>query len=243
MTNYMRIEPGTAAECRTPLAPLRSDPSEMSQLETQILYGQACDILESGNGDWIRIKVDGEEGWADRKHFYPKKYTRKYFLTRLITPVETLYGTQLLPFGSMLTQEEEQQITESKESTTCTKKKPLDFAPLFENAPYLWGGKSILGIDCSGYMQLIFGACGIHLPRNASQQESLGNPIEFGHRQSGDLAFFSNDKGKIIHVGIIDEEGIWHASGWVHHDPITAEGIVHFETGMITHRLASIKRI
>ena len=58
MTNYMRIEPGTAAECRTPLAPLRSDPSEMSQLETQILYGQACDILESGNGDWIRIKVD-----------------------------------------------------------------------------------------------------------------------------------------------------------------------------------------
>ncbi len=245
MTNYKRIEPGAIAECRTPMAPLRSDASEAAQLETQILYGETCDVLASGDGDWIkvRIKADGYQGWTDRKHFSPLVQSRFHFLTQLITPVKTSYGKQFLPFGSMLTQEEIQKTEKTGKLSAFSGKNPVEFAPLFENAPYLWGGKSILGIDCSGYMQLIFKACGILLPRNASQQESLGDPVDFAHRQSGDLAFFANDKGKIIHVGIIDDEGIWHASGWVHHDRLTSEGIIHFETGIITHRLASIRRI
>jgi len=121
----------------------------------------------------------------------------------------------------------------------------LDTAMLFVNAPYLWGGKSILGIDCSGLVQVVFSMYGQFLPRNAKDQALLGKIVPFlSEAKSGDLAFFSNAKGMIVHVGILaDNSHILHASGSVHIDRIDSHGIFSEALGGYTHALCSIKRI
>jgi len=118
-------------------------------------------------------------------------------------------------------------------------------AMLFMNAPYLWGGKSILGIDCSGFTQLVYSILGIKIPRNACDQASQGETVSrMFEVKPGDLAFFSNTEGKVVHVGILlDQHRILHASGNVHIDPIDSEGIYSEVQGMYTHHLFSVKRI
>jgi len=121
----------------------------------------------------------------------------------------------------------------------------LGTAMLFMNAPYLWGGKSILGIDCSGLVQVVFSMYGQFLPRNARDQALLGKTVSsLLEAKSGDLAFFSNKEGKIVHVGIlVDNSHILHASGSVHIDRIDAHGIFSEVLGGYTHALCFIKRI
>jgi gamma-D-glutamyl-L-lysine dipeptidyl-peptidase len=119
-----------------------------------------------------------------------------------------------------------------------------EFALTYLNTPYLWGGKSPFGIDCSGFTQQVFRFKGINIPRDAYQQEELGILIEFDDVQEGDVAFFSNDKGKITHVGIIlNDKQIIHASSWVRIDQLKYDGIYTSDTSEKTHQLASIKRI
>lgn len=112
----------------------------------------------------------------------------------------------------------------------------------FLSAPYLWGGKSVLGIDCSGFTQLIMKAKGINMPRNASRQALSGHLVDFTERQTGDLAFFTTKSEKISHVGIIIPEGIIHAHGEVRIDELLPEGIYNVDKGKITHFLSSIRR-
>ena len=114
----------------------------------------------------------------------------------------------------------------------------------FLNSPYLWGGKSILGIDCSGFTQLVFSLCGIQLPRDAYQQEEIGEPIDLVSIKPSDLVFFINNKNRIHHVGIaLGNKQIIHASGQVRIDNLTSEGIIHSTSKELTHQLYSIKRI
>ena len=110
-------------------------------------------------------------------------------------------------------------------------------------APYLWGGKTMMGVDCSGFVQVCFRMWGIDLPRDAWQQAQEGSMVpRLKDALPGDLAFF-DDKDEIVHVGILlSKDQIIHASGRVRIDSIDKKGIVHSETGKRTHSLRVIKR-
>jgi hypothetical protein len=128
---------------------------------------------------------------------------------------------------------------------------PADFSQLeqhalsYINTPYLWGGRSPFGIDCSGFVQMVYRLCGYPLPRNASQQVNLGITVDFVENvRSGDLAFFDNNAGDIVHVGIVLGEGeIIHSSGTVHIDKLDHQGIFNNNSGKYTHKLRILKRI
>jgi cell wall-associated NlpC family hydrolase len=118
-------------------------------------------------------------------------------------------------------------------------------AESFVNSPYLWGGRSPYGIDCSGLIQVIFKMIGEKLPRDASQQVTRGETVNFMNlTQVGDLAFFDDEEGNIVHVGmILPENRIVHSSGFVKIDRIDQQGIYNIETKRYSHKLRVIKRI
>jgi gamma-D-glutamyl-L-lysine dipeptidyl-peptidase len=115
----------------------------------------------------------------------------------------------------------------------------------FLGAPYLWGGRTPWGVDCSGFTQMIFMFMGIYLPRDAAQQAEEGDPVQpLELAEPGDLAFFDNDEGRIIHVGIIlGDRRIVHASGRVRIDTLDQEGIFNAEEKRYSHHLRLVKRV
>ena len=142
--------------------------------------------------------------------------------------------TNLLPVASAAT-------------TAYADKAPLihAYAHRYLGVSYLWGGKSVFGADCSGFVQQVFKMASIRLPRDASQQAACGELVGFLQQaQLGDLAFFDNEEGQITHVGImLNPQQIIHSSGYVHIDSIDNQGIIHHITGLRTHTLRVIKRL
>ena len=130
-------------------------------------------------------------------------------------------------------------------TVNCQLSTMLEFAFRFLRAPYLWGGRTPAGIDCSGFTQLIYKSIGMLIPRDASQQVELGQPLDFASEaQIGDLAFFQNEEGRIVHVGMVCGPGkIIHASGQVRIDKLDDTGIFNAEKGQYSHQLRIIKRL
>ena len=130
-------------------------------------------------------------------------------------------------------------------SGQLSKEEIVNKAYLFLNSPYLWGGRTPFGIDCSGFSQMVYKLCGYHLQRDAKQQATQGEVLSFiEESEPGDLAFFDNEEGVITHVGIIMKDYyIIHAHGKVRIDLLDHSGIYNLDTKKHTHKLRVIKKI
>jgi hypothetical protein len=251
-----------AATC-VPVSPLRKEPSHASEMVSQQLFGEQCTILETIPGNWIKImaKYDGYSGWCQQSHLIEIDEQDfdghiKGLATGWINKIKFDQLDMHIPFGSHLPRFKKangelggKQVHYSgklwhpdKEKITNRKIKKIAYK--FINTPYLWGGKSVFGIDCSGFSQSVFKFLNISLPRDSWQQFEMGETVPFiGKSKRGDLAFFHNSEGKIIHVGILlNQWEIIHASGKVRIDKIDEKGIIDNSTNQRTHNLRSIKR-
>lgn len=248
--------------------PIRSQASESAEMVTQLLFGDTCELIEKV-GSFVKIKnyMDSYQGWADSKALceldeetYNEINNSPAF--RTCVPIadvfcmtdKTVYrlsAGSLLPrynpeksnfeIGGKVFQIHPTFVTYLPESN---KENIIATAMLFLNTPYLWGGKNILGIDCSGLAQVVFAMNGFSLPRDANMQANEGSKINsLEEALPTDLLFFEKE-GRIIHVGIfLGNNKIIHASGRVRIDTVDSQGIYNKETASYTHTLSTIKRV
>jgi len=255
--------------CLLSIVPGRAEANDRSEMITQVLFGELVKILVSKE-KWLKIEIntDGYQCWVDRQQIVllsDKEY--KQFLDStfqisedILMPVNYVNKNQLIPIvlGSRIYNFNEENL-HSKVGDfeyeinghvrdipkKVNRNKLIEDSFLYLNAPYLWGGKSPLGIDCSGFVQMVYGLNGFQLPRDAYQQAELGQALSFiEEAEEGDLAFFDNQEGKITHVGIIlKDHRIIHASGKVRIDRMDHQGIYRNEDKDYSHSLRIIKKI
>ncbi len=250
--------------CRLALTPLRDQPSDRSEMISQLLFGEHYRVTAtSDDGKWLQVVADFDhyQGWIDHKQHHPisEAYYQEinrsiYQITTDVSTEATMNGEQLyLAMGSVLPMTAGELFSSSGLLKFHGNSKPLgkklDFADMlaialkYLNAPYLWGGRSPWGIDCSGFVQQVFRIAGYGLPRDSVQQALCGSSVaHFKQAQAGDLAFFASTSGKIDHVGIILGDGrIIHASGKVRIDKLKEEGI--WDGQQITHQMKTVRRV
>jgi len=252
------------AICLLLAIPVRKEPSHRSEMVSQLLFGEYAELGEE-DGDFVKVKClyDEYEGWVQANQLTvvtPEQVlsTNKYIGLE-VDEVLVNAWCRNMPFGTAV-----YEATNQKEGimfgssrvdyhvsaiwNSIEKKIDEDalsqIANIYLDTPYLWGGKSLYGIDCSGFAQQTFKMFGIKLLRDAWQQATQGEEVKsIEETKAGDLAFFQNEKGRITHVGIIWKGNkILHASGKVRSDTLDKEGIMNFERGKRTHHLHSIRR-
>ena len=251
--------------CRVAIAPLRKEPSDRSEIVSQLLFGDRVKVLEQTEKWWlVKNFDDGYEGWMDFKQLgqlseaqYLDGRSFVYLAPAAVnnTLIAANGSAYYIPAGCALPFYEdgfcflgaekfevkfEPQLPNSQSIVAEIEKT----ARFFENAPYLWGGRTLFGIDCSGFVQTVFRLHGLQLKRDASQQAEQGKLVDFlSGAIVGDLAFFDNEEGRITHVGMmLGNDKIIHAAGKVRIDPIDGQGIYNAELGRYTHKLRIIKR-
>ncbi len=252
--------------CILSVVPMRREARDQSELVNQVLFGESFDIIQEEEA-WVEIKLhhDDYTGWVDRKQIAtvnstrfkldaPEKIAVSSDIIELVTD-ESHQDYFPILLGSYLPEIDDEghfQIGETRfkfkgsySKGTSARDVMLSQSYQLLNAPYLWGGRSPFGIDCSGFTQLVYRLAGMNIPRDAWQQAELGQSLSFiEESEPGDLAFFDNKEGKITHVGIILKENyIIHASGKVRLDRLDQMGIFNEQLGNHTHKLRVIKRI
>ena len=256
--------------------PVRQEPSEGSEQLTQLLFGEVCEVLDR-LPRWTKIRstLDGQEGWVDFKMLSPaynlSPITYNLPATVVATPMAIATAMEtgeelMLTLGTRLPNyahgtfevlgkqylinptEVRGERLEVKGDEAMRREDVCAIAQTLLNAPYLWGGKNAMGIDCSGFTQVVYAATGVNLLRNAREQITQGEVVaSLADAQPGDLAFFDHaDRDpkatNISHVGLLlSPTEIIHCSGCVHIDTIDEQGI-HLPDGELTHHLVQIKR-
>jgi gamma-D-glutamyl-L-lysine dipeptidyl-peptidase len=253
--------------CNLNIVPVRSGPSDKTEMVSQLLFGEIFEILDK-DGKWIQIKMtyDNYVGWIDMKQYLPI-YADVYEKLNDFPPNITLDIVQILVnetensvmpivIGSSIPYlvnnmfyvdkvEYKYDGHISEKNVPDPKKKIVENSYMYLESPYLWGGRSPFGIDCSGFTQMAYKLSGIKLWRDAEQQSEQGTTINLiSEAEPGDLVFFDNEEGKIVHTGILlEDEKIIHASGKVRIDKLDHEGIFNQSLNRYTHKLRIIKKI
>jgi hypothetical protein len=252
--------------CLQYFIPMRLEDSDRAEMVSQVLFGETFSIISRKNKfSFVKLGFDGYEGWVDSRsihHLDEIKYQEYIQLPKLvlhqnITIVPDSPGLPILKAGAGSTLAlsngilkpdldeysvpEKLKITENDDSQAAL----IRHSRHFLSVPYLWGGRSDMGIDCSGFVQNLYKQIGICLPRDASQQVQKGRTINFiSEAQQGDLAFFDNEDGAISHVGmLLSTNRIIHASGQVKIDHFDHQGIYSEKENNYSHKLRIIKRI
>ncbi len=250
---------------RLSLVPVRQEASDAAEMISQLLFGEHYSVLEwSEDNSWVKVEnaFDGYVGWIDAKQHHP--ISKAYFdqignseykvCTDLVSKI--LFNQQvnhitcgaILPLLSNPIFKDEENVAFNGGAKSLHQKMNVQamvsMAKKYLNTPYLWGGRSPFGIDCSGFTQVIFRIAGYSLPRDSSQQILVGKEIAFQDSCEGDLAFFTNRHGKMNHVGLILEDSqIIHASGKVRIDKLDDQGIWNEALNKYTHHLFKVKRV
>jgi gamma-D-glutamyl-L-lysine dipeptidyl-peptidase len=246
-----------------PVAPVRRKPDHRKEMVNQLLFGETVKVLKTKGPLWVKIRSlhDSYEGWLTNTLLEPVEGKKalsvsKYVASDMLNVINIIKQKMYLPIGSTLPCFENgngklgtieynfsgQFFLRDEQVPSVELVKQLSEKWL--NAPYLWGGRTPLGVDCSGFVQVIYKLMGIDLPRDTWQQAQVGKRVKkFSGIKPGDLVFFDN-KEDIVHVGIIlGENKIIHASGKVRIDTISNNGIVNVETGKRNLRLKAIRRM
>jgi hypothetical protein len=243
--------------CNLSIVPLRLEPSNTSELISQVLYGDFFKVLElRKNWSRIRIAFDDFEGWVDNKQY--KEILEKEY--NHLNQSDQIYSIDLVEFiqcnndelypiilGSTLNGLSLLNHSFDGHSTSDSKTKEniINTSLMYLNTPYLLGGKTPFGIDSSGFTQMVYKLNGYSLLRETVQQATQGDVLSFiEESEPGDLAFFDNAEGNIIHVGIIMKDNyIIHVHGKVRIDRLDQSGIYNTEKNIHTHKLRVIKKI
>ena len=253
------------AICTVAIMPLRVSSDDRSEMVSQVLFGESMEVLElMSNWALVRLSYDKYEGWVDPKQFSIIDDTeidmldsaKMHFSTDVVqllnykenkknpplvlgSSLPNLHNSKLAIAGTDYSYKGNSIIS----SVLPNREAIIENAYKYINAPYLWGGKTPFGVDCSGLTQMVYKISGIKLQRDASQQATQGETINFiNDALEGDLAFFDNEEGNIMHVGIIlGNNTIMHASGKVRIDKIDHQGIFNVEIQKYTHKLRLIK--
>ena len=239
--------------CELSVVPLRAEAKDQAEIVSQLLLGDLVEVvLIDFNWTQVRCLFDDYMGWLDTKQistlsqleFEKLKTSDKLYSQTHFTKVNLESSQSFAPYGSTFYKRGSQFLRFSPVANLDLMHTSISSAAKsFLNAPYLWGGKTIYGIDCSGFTQVVFKIFGIALKRDASQQVKQGENVDFKNVQENDLAFFSNPKGKVTHVGIILKDSkIIHASGKVRIDEFNEKGIFNQESNCLTHSYHSVRR-
>lgn len=250
--------------CNLSIVPVRAEESDKSEMISQVLFGEHFEIIEkTKNWSKIRISFDNFEGYIDNKQY--QEITEDFynsiernnltfsgeildFVTSENNDLTTIaIGSQLPVFnnGNLKLGSKSYRYDNNVFSSQLSKSEILKIAFTYLNSPYLWGGKTPFGIDCSGFTQMVYKLSGYKLPRDAKEQAKQGEVLSFiEESEPGDLAFFDNEEGEIIHVGIVlNDYNIIHAHGKVRIDTLDHSGIFNADIQKHTHKLRVIKKM
>ena len=245
----------TLGICNLSIVPVRIVDSDKSEMINQLIYGDIIEILEEKE-KWVKIKslFDDYIGWIDKKQYFKIEDNINLDLNKPVYSIDLVEFIEnnnneliTIPIGSdisnisLMNHKFDGKTISGKNNRNSIVNTALSFL----NSPYLWGGKTPFGIDCSGFTQMVYKINGYKLCRDAKDQANQGETLSFiEESEAGDLAFFNNDQGDIIHVGIILQNNhIIHASGKVRIDRIDHSGIYNNDLNKHTHSLRYIKKI